>query len=139
MRSFALILLVAGILSDTAAAQATQDALLGTWQIVSLQDGGRTAPNEVTEEAQWLITGDRITQKAGGQVLELSYILDPSKTPKWIDLKAEGRTMLGIYELEGDTLTVCFSEARNSGRSTAFESQPESVNDVLIVLRRQGP
>lgn len=138
MRSFALIFLITGALLDTAAAQDAQGSILGTWQIISLQDGGRTAPDEALAGAQWSITGDMIVQKAGGQTLELSYVLDSSKTPSWIDLKAEGRTMLGIYELEGDMLTVCFAEARNADRSTAFESEPESVNDVLIVLRREG-
>jgi len=123
---------------DTAAAQDTQTSIQGSWQIVALQDGGRTAPAEAIEGAEWVITRDLIVQKAGGQTLELSYTLDPSNAPKWIDLKAEGRTMLGIYKLEGKTLTVCFSEARGAERSTAFESQPESVNDVLIVLTREG-
>jgi len=139
MRSFALLLLAAWPMLDTAAAQDTQASIQGNWQIVALQDGGRTAPAEVLEGAEWVITGDLIVQRAGGQTLELSYTLDPSKIPEWIDLKAEGRTMLGIYKLDGDTLTVCFSEARGAERSTAFESKLESVNDVLIVLRREQP
>jgi uncharacterized protein (TIGR03067 family) len=125
------------VLAPVAAAQDTQDPLQGSWQIIVLQDGGRTAPDEVIADAQWLITDDMIVQKAGGQTLELSYVLDASQTPKWIDLKAQGRTMLGIYELEGDTLTVCFSEGRDTGRSTAFESLADSFNDVLIVFRRE--
>jgi uncharacterized protein (TIGR03067 family) len=133
-----MLLAAAALLLDSAAAQEAQVSIEGTWQIVSLQDGGRTVPDEVIEDAQWLITGDKIVQKAGGQSMELSYVLGPSKSPNWIDLKADGRTMLGIYEMQGDTLTVCFSEARGAERSTAFESQPESVNDVLIVFRREG-
>ncbi len=139
MRLFALMLLAGWPMLDTAAAQDTQASIQGTWQIVALQDGGRTAPAEALEGAEWIVARDVIVQKAGGQTLELSYTLDPSKSPTWIDLKAEGRTMLGITKLEGDTLMVCFSEARGAERSTAFESQPESVNDVLIVLRREQP
>ena len=45
--------------------------------------------------------------------------------------------MLGIFKLEGDRLTVCVAEARDAGRSTAFEPELESVNDVLIVLVRE--
>lgn len=138
MRSLVLLFLAAWPMLDTAAAQDTEASIQGIWQIVSLQDGGRTAPDEVLEGAQWLITGDKIVQKGGGQTMELSYVLDPSETPHWIDLKHDDRRMLGIYKLEGDTLTVCFSEGRNEERSTAFESQPESVNDVLIVFRREG-
>ena len=46
---------------------------------------------------------------------------------------------LGIYDLEDDGLKICFPEGRKGERSTAFESKPNSVNDVLIVLEREQP
>jgi hypothetical protein len=46
---------------------------------------------------------------------------------------------LGIVQLEGDTLKVCFGEGPNEERATAFESLPDSPNDVLLIFRRVEP
>ena len=73
----------------------------------------------------------------GEKTTEWSYQLDAGRTPKWIDLRGRADTNLGIYELEGDNLRICYPEGRKGERSTAFESKPNSVNDVLIILRRE--
>ena len=36
-----------------------------------------------------------------------TFRLDPTTTPKRIDLIREGKHVLGIYKLQGDTLTLC--------------------------------
>jgi uncharacterized protein (TIGR03067 family) len=116
-----------------------QDAvhpIQGTWQAVSLQDGGRTAPADIVKSVRWIVTDSQITQNAGDERADLSYTLDLTKSPVWIDFRRDSRVMLGIVKVDGDTLTVCFSEGRNAERSTAFESRPDSPNDVLLVFHR---
>ena len=69
-------------------------------------------------------------------------MLEATKKPQWIDLTEGDLTTLGIYKLEGDNLKVCFSEVPQGPkgkRSTAFESKPDSVNDILIILKREIP
>jgi uncharacterized protein (TIGR03067 family) len=53
--------------------------------MISLQDGGRTAPQAVIEGMKWVITDAKITYLVEGNTTEMSYVLDPTKTPKWID------------------------------------------------------
>ena len=85
-----------------------------------------------------VITKDTITYKFGDKTTKLSYKLDATKKPKWIDLTEGDKTTLGIYELEGENLKICFPEGGKRERSTAFESKPNSVNDVLIILKAKN-
>lgn len=116
-----------------------QERIQGTWKVVSAADSGRKTPAAALKDLKLVITKDRITYMFGKKSTEWSYQLEAAKTPKWIDLRDSDSTNLGIYELEGDNLRICFPEGRPGERSTAFESKPKSVNDVLIVLGREGP
>ena len=143
MRWWLFTLLTAGFLLGAAGAKddAKGDAekIQGTWKVVSAEDNGRKAPDEAIKNLKLVITKDRITYKFGDKTTKWSYKLDSTKKPKWIDLTEGGRTTLGIYELEGDNLKICFPEGGKGKRSTAFESKPDSVNDVLINLKREKP
>ena len=58
------------------------------------------------------------------------FSLDPSVMPAEIDLAG---SMKGIYELDGDLLTICFDGP--NGRPDRFESS-EDYPTILWVLRR---
>ena len=143
MKSCLFTLLTAGFLLGAAGAQdgakGDHENIQGTWKVVSAEDSGRKPPAEAIKNLKWVITKEKITYKFGDKTTEWSYKLDPTKKPKWIDLTEGEHTTLGIYELEGDNLTICFPEGRKGERSTAFESKPNSVNDILILLKREKP
>ncbi|HVX11875.1 MAG TPA: TIGR03067 domain-containing protein [Pirellulales bacterium] len=56
------------------------------------------------------------------------------KKAKTIDIPDDDRRGLGIYKLEGDTLTLCVNE--EGERPTKFESIKGSKN-MLLVLKRK--
>ena len=84
--------------------------------------------------------GDKHTVKKGDEVIQVgTQKLDPSKSPKTIDVTMteglnKGTVMLGIYEIDGDTLKVCF-DAEGKKRPTEFKSAPGSQTFVNVHKR----
>jgi uncharacterized protein (TIGR03067 family) len=103
---------------------------------VSFEEGGEKAPAEAIKEAKVTFAADgKMTVKQGANEQEFTYELDPAKKPKeFSGTNAQGRTVLGIYKLDGDTLTVCC--ARGGDRPTEFASK-EGTTVVLEVLKRE--
>jgi RNA polymerase sigma factor (sigma-70 family) len=112
----------------------------GTWtspQVVT--DGTVNGVPQAHNPSKWMWSVDRdIIREAGAggfDVFTYRFTIDPSQTPKTIDLLSLNtgiEEMHGIYKLEADTLTVC----------TAFERpRPkdfvESRTQNLFVLQRQ--
>lgn len=143
MRSCLLTLLTAVSLLGVAAASddPTEDRenIQGTWQAVSAEDSGRKVPDEAVKNIKWVITEEKITQYVGDTKKACSYGLNVTKKPRWIDLTEIDRTTPGIYALNGDTLKICFPEGGKGERPTAFESKPNSANDIVIILKREQP
>jgi uncharacterized protein (TIGR03067 family) len=143
MRSCLFTLVTASFLLGPAGAKddakGDHEKIQGTWQVVSAEDSGRKTPDEVVKNIKWVITKDKITYKFGDKTTEWTYKLDATKKPKWFDHTEGDHTTLGIYHLEGDNLKICFPEGGKKERSTAFESKPNSVNDILITLKRGKP
>jgi uncharacterized protein (TIGR03067 family) len=123
------------------APQNDAEKIQGTWNVLTLQESGRHAPEEVLKGQTWVFTKDKVTFNHGAKKMEWNYKLDPSKSPKWIDFTDDKQTGRGIYELDGNNLKCCFNggSKEQAERSTAFESKPNSVNDVLTILLRQEP
>jgi RNA polymerase sigma factor (sigma-70 family) len=118
------------------AAPKDEENILGTWVLVSSEEGGQRAPEELIKEARVTFAADgKMTVKQGEKEQEFTYQLDPAKKPKEFNgTNDKGRTVLGIYKLDGDTLTVCFD--RGGDRPTEFAS-PAGTTVVLEVLKRE--
>jgi uncharacterized protein (TIGR03067 family) len=145
MKLHCATVLTVGVLFCTATAQekgkSDHDLIQGTWNVVEALDGGRKPPPGELDGVVVIITKDQIILAKGEMKKDaIAFKLDPSKTPKWIDLTEKRgdkeQTLRGIYELKGDDLKICFNEKAGGERSTKFESVKDSPNDVLIVLKR---
>jgi uncharacterized protein (TIGR03067 family) len=116
-----------------------QEKIVGTWAFMSLVKGGQKEPEEGFKEAKLIFAADaKLTAKLPEKgEKEGTYKLDPAKKPKAITITTEeGGTLLGIYKLEGDTLTVCLGNENDNDRPTEFDSK-EGTKVVLIVLKRE--
>ncbi len=110
------------------------DKLQGEWTMVSLEQRGKNASDEVVKQYKLTIKGDQWVVSTGGGEATMTFKIDPSKNPKTIDLTSEGKQAVsrGIYKLEGDTLTLC----RTTGdidRPMEFKTTPEA--GILVVWK----
>jgi uncharacterized protein (TIGR03067 family) len=119
-------------------AKKDEEAILGTWTVVSFEEGGKKAPDEAIKETTVKFTADgKMTVKRGEQEEQFTFKLDPSqKIKEFSGTNAQGKSADGIYKLEGEKLTICYS--RGGGlRPTEFASA-EGTTTVLMVLKKQN-
>lgn len=145
MTRFALLIVAAGLLVG---ADKKDDAktIQGTWSLVAMEANGEKAPEEriKKEGSKLIISADKIVVKRADQpkTLDFAYKIDPTKSPKTIDVifgdgPRKGEVQLGIYEIDGDTLKFCGSDKKED-RPTEFATKAESGH-VLMILKRDKP
>jgi uncharacterized protein (TIGR03067 family) len=123
------------------AIKADRKALAGTWQAVSYELDGKKAPAEDLQDVQLVIDADgkAIARKAGQAFIGGTTEIDPTRTPRAIDIaytvgEIKGQTALGIYEVKGDTLRICRSNP-GKDRPTEFSSKPGSGHTLMSYRR----
>jgi uncharacterized protein (TIGR03067 family) len=122
--------------------------LKGNWQAVEILtlDGRAVSADEVKAVKLTFAGADRMIFIAGKNIgkQEYSVKLDASKKPNAIDLKAldgesKGDVLLGIYQLDGDTLKLCLgSDPKTNERPSRFTSEVGSKN-FLYTYKRAKP
>ena len=112
--------------------------LQGTWKVISALSGGKEMPAGRRDNVQFVIAGNLLLiLEPNGEIEVLSYNVDPSTMPPAIDLVEDGRPGLGIYELKGDELRICFNDKREENkRPTKFISEEGKPFQRLLVLKR---
>jgi uncharacterized protein (TIGR03067 family) len=124
-------------------------ALEGFWKVVRVEKGKESQ----FKDARLFIIDGRACQIMDldweGSNSTTAYSIDPTKTPKTIDLpnfNSSGQggesSALGIYEFDGQQLKICFSkrlrELTSDQRPKSFAIDPNSA-DTLYVLEREQP
>lgn len=112
-----------------------QKDIEGHWKIEKAIRGGNEIPADERENTVLEFKGGKVTIHAKKQEKPAEFTLDPKTSPKNIVIKPEGqdKELLGIYQLKGDRLTICFN--REGDRPKQFESKAGSKH-VLIILNR---
>jgi uncharacterized protein (TIGR03067 family) len=112
--------------------------LQGTWQFISQEVGGKPVPPAHLAKMTITFTADKWAVREDGKVVQAgSHKLDPTKKPAQVDAIVtegpdKGSTMLGIYELKGDTMKVCFDPAGKE-RPTSFTAQ---AGQMAVIIQR---
>ncbi|HLJ95165.1 MAG TPA: TIGR03067 domain-containing protein, partial [Gemmataceae bacterium] len=103
--------------------------LQGTWDLISLEKDGQAASAEEVKQRKlvWIIQADQIVmQSADGQRTAM-YSVDPSRSPRRIDLifasdpGKSDETLRGIYTRKDEILQVCY-DPKGGLRPDQFET-----------------
>jgi len=128
------------------------ELLQGTWNIDSMEWGDHSVPKELMKGYKFVFAGNKLTWEAaisimsrGGKISAIDgaypcdFKIDPSKKPMEIDitmhLKQGDRTLLGIYEINGGVLKVCYY-ANQTGRRPADFSNKDDRKIGCITMTR---
>lgn len=132
------LLLVAG---DSDAVKKDMTQLQGEWSMVSGEIDKQPMPEALLKGSKRVAKGDETTVTIGGMLfMKAKFTVDPSKKPKTIDYMmteglTKGKTQLGIYELDGDTVKFCFAKP-GQDRPTEFVTK-EGSGRTLSVWKRE--
>ena len=117
--------------------------LQGAWTCVAMEREGDELPPDSFKGSMAVYEDDRITLYRDGEVFRRGIItLDPAKLPKKLntwDLGGpyEDQTVPGIYEVDGDTLKICFSRP-NAERPAEFTTK-KAPGFLYCVYKRKKP
>ncbi|MGD9721767.1 MAG: TIGR03067 domain-containing protein [Pirellulales bacterium] len=128
----ALLLLDA---AQLAAGNTEPTELHGKWIVESFQYNGNPV-DRLKEAIREFKDGKYSLTPKMGDAITGDVKLDTSKSPKTIDLDVNGRVLHGIYQLDGDTLKMCYNLTRDD-RPTEFVSTPDSGLIVVIHKREK--
>lgn len=114
--------------------------LNGTWQLVSAEADGKKAPEEFVKKVRVIIKDGKHTVHVGDEVAakEIPFAVDPTKKPKAsTDTLPDGKKILGIYEIDGDTLKSCVAPVGKE-RPKEFSGASGTGNTLRLFERVKG-
>lgn len=113
--SVAAVLLTAALATAADKPEKELAPFQGTWTVESITKDGTAVPDEHTQRLVLVIKDDTRIIKDGDEVVsKATFTVDPSKSPKHMDITVSdgplaGKTLRGIYELKDGTLTICLA------------------------------
>jgi uncharacterized protein (TIGR03067 family) len=112
--------------------------LEGTWVPQSInRDGKGEERGGKLKSDSFVFKGKTFQrQKNGRTIMEGRLEVDPTKTPKALDMVVTAKKRsAAVYDLAGDTLTVCF-DTSGQGRPAELKA---GKNRSLVVYQRRQP
>jgi len=133
---------------DDDAAKKDLALLEGTWVVAGKEFMGKKATKEeveklrgrlVIKDGKWALWSDDNEKGKEEIVYEATFKLDPKAKPKELDLaytngEQKGTTDKAIYEIDGDTLRVCYP-FMGAGRPAEFAGPPDG-KALLMTYKR---
>ena len=130
-----------GEAKEEAAAKELQ-AFKGAWRMISKEvDGKKFSEEEIKDVIATFDGSGKCSVRRGDKVIgEGTVKFDPTKKPKTVDVtftegEHKGKTVLGIYEIEGDAFRVCV--ARPGDERPAELSAKAGSGRTLVAYQRE--
>lgn len=116
------------------------DDLSGEWVMVDAMQMGHHLDASMVRNARRVATHRETSTYFGQQLyMRAEYTVDPSTHPKRIDFvhtagTSKGKTQLGIYEIDGPLLRLCFGTP-GGPRPADFETRPGDGRTLAVWKR----
>jgi uncharacterized protein (TIGR03067 family) len=143
MTKYIATALAVGLLLAADDAGKDKERLQGSWRAASFERGGRA--QEDARKHVLTFDGDTFTiRRDNRQVVKGTFTLDPSQSPKAIDMKVTegrqdadvGKEVHGIYELSDGTLKWCMAEPGDTDRPKEFATK-EGTRLTFVTLKKE--
>jgi uncharacterized protein (TIGR03067 family) len=115
----------------------------GVWEVAAMEANGEAMTTEASEGLKLTVSGEKYSVNKDGEIDRGSFTVDTTKSPQQMDVRPElgpaaGKMILAIYELNGDTMRVCYQIQPGLERPKEFKTMPDS-GFVLINYKRAKP
>ena len=112
----------------------------GTWRMSAAELGGKKFPDEIRKTIKLVVKDDKYTVTVGEKADKGTIKVDPKAMPKALDITGtegpnKGKTILAIYERDGDTLRICY-DLGGKKRPTEFKTR-EGTKLFLVTYKRE--
>jgi len=112
----------------------------GIWRPAAAELGGEKFPDEVRKSIKLVIDDGMYTVTVGKEPDRGTVKLNPATKPKEMDIIGtegpnNGKTILAIYELTGDTLRICYDLSGKS-RPSEFKTAKDTKR-FLVTYKRE--
>jgi uncharacterized protein (TIGR03067 family) len=131
-------LILSGVVTADDKKPADQEAKMldGIWHVVEGEMSGAKLPAEAAKGIKLTLSGDRYVVVTPQDTDKGTIRLIPNSNPRGMDIVGKegpnkGKTFPAIYELKGDTLTICY-DLSGKARPTEFKTK----RDTLLFLAR---
>ena len=119
---------------DEALLKKELEALRGNWNVVK---GGA----DQDSQPQFSMVENSLQIRIGGASADFKFTVNTAKKPKEINITkmlndGSDTSMLGIYELDGDTLKLCF-DGFGKKRPTEFKAKDGSTQSNYVLKREK--
>ena len=115
--------------------------LQGTWRLAAGEANGETINADDLGSIVVSVKDDTYEVKANDNTDGGTFSLDPSKSPKEMNVRPTsgndaGKTIRAIYELDGDTFRACYGDA-DGDRPTAFKTGSDGGRMMVTYKRKK--
>ena len=132
-----LLLVTFGVSAADEPKQGGAKDLKGRWTAVLMIFRGQPVEQDAVRNFEATFDERTYTNIVGGKLVEEgTYTVDDSSSPKTIDFHIttgpdQGKQQLAIYKLEGERLTMVFSEPGSSERPKSFDPGTSKAKAVF--------